>query len=469
MAIVGEGFVREHSDALLVALRIVDVAIVVGSGWVAQWLSVGAAPDSRDQAFLAVVLGFSVALTFQRYGLYRPWRGVRVSSEVLAIGRVWCIAIGISALVVLLADRAVADGVTLALFVIWAVLGWSGISIVRVIIRKLLRWARSMGYNQRRILLLGHGPKTTRAVSQHKGALSAGYQVVGHVDDRESPRINPGPLKRLGAAADASSIVEDLDINEVWIGYAMAGEKRTEVALHALRDSMVAVRFLVDVNAFEVTSCTFSEVAGLPVLNIHLAPLDDKVGWFLKEVFDRTVALAILVVISPLMLTIAVGVKFSSPGPVLYRQKRVGWNNKPFMILKFRSMPVDAELGSGPVWARADDGRATRFGCFLRKSSLDELPQFLNVLRGEMSIVGPRPERPEFVEQFKEQIPFYMKKHMVKAGITGWAQVNGWRGETDLKRRIEHDLYYIQNWSIGLDLKIFMQTFVSGFMNKNAY
>jgi putative colanic acid biosynthesis UDP-glucose lipid carrier transferase len=169
------------------------------------------------------------------------------------------------------------------------------------------------------------------------------------------------------------------------------------------------------------------------------------------------------------MLLIAVGVKLSSPGPVFYRQERIGWNGKPFGMLKFRSMPVDAEEESGPRWASADDHRPTRFGSLLRRTSLDELPQFINVLKGEMSIVGPRPERPVFVHKFKDEVPDYMKKHLVKAGITGWAQVNGWRGNTDLSKRIEYDLYYIENWSLWLDIKIILMTLLPANIQKNAY
>ena len=179
-------------------------------------------------------------------------------------------------------------------------------------------------------------------------------------------------------------------------------------------------------------------------------------------------ALLILVSLSPLMLLLALGVKLSSPGPVFYRQERVGLNNRPFMMLKFRSMPVDAEAGA-IRWGGSARKPATRFGRFLRRTSLDELPQFLNVLKGDMSIVGPRPERPMFVEQFKDEIPDYMRKHLVKAGITGWAQVNGWRGDTDLPTRIEHDLYYIENWSLWLDLKIIALTLFRGFVHPNAY
>jgi putative colanic acid biosysnthesis UDP-glucose lipid carrier transferase len=177
----------------------------------------------------------------------------------------------------------------------------------------------------------------------------------------------------------------------------------------------------------------------------------------------------ILLLFGPVMIAIAIGIKLTSPGPVLYREERVGWNNRPFEMLKFRSMPLNIEAQSGPIWARAGENRATSFGAFLRRTSLDELPQFINVLKGEMSIVGPRPERPAFVDKFKDEVPHYMKKHMVKAGITGWAQVNGWRGDTDLNKRIEYDLYYILNWSVWFDLRIAVQTVFMGFFNKNAY
>lgn len=183
---------------------------------------------------------------------------------------------------------------------------------------------------------------------------------------------------------------------------------------------------------------------------------------------DKVLASLILVSISPLMFLLAAGVKLSSPGPIFYRQERVGLNNQPFEMLKFRSMPIDAE-SEGIQWGRSASKVNFRFGHFIRRTSLDELPQFLNVLKGDMSIVGPRPERPMFVEQFKEEIPDYMKKHLVKAGITGWAQVNGWRGDTDLATRIEYDLYYIENWSLWFDLKIIFMTIFKGFINKHAY
>ena len=323
--------------------------------------------------------------------------------------------------------------------------------------------------NAKRLLLIGLNNKAVRAAKYLARNRSARHTVIGYIDDREIPRIDTHGLTRLGSVEDAERIVEDLGIDEVWICYPMAGDKRTSQALKALAHSVVAVRFLLESDAFGALHCTTSKVSGLPVLDIHVAPLDHRINRIKKEVFDRTFALVALLLLSPLFVMIAIGVKLSSPGPVFYKQKRVGWKKEPFTMLKFRSMPVNAERSTGPVWARPGENRATRFGALLRQTSLDELPQFINVLFGEMSIVGPRPERPEFVDKFKHEVPWYMKKHMVKAGITGWAQVHGWRGETDLKERIEHDVYYIQHWSLLLDLKIILLTVTNGFVHPNAY
>ena len=195
----------------------------------------------------------------------------------------------------------------------------------------------------------------------------------------------------------------------------------------------------------------------------------DGANRYIKALEDKLLAALILIIISPLLIILALGVKLSSKGPIFYRQERVTWYGKNFHMYKFRSMPVAAENDTGAVWAKAGENRATPFGAFLRKTSLDELPQFWNVLKGDMSIVGPRPERPVFVDKFKDEIPGYMQKHKVKAGITGWAQVNGWRGDTDLNKRIEHDLHYIENWSLWMDIKIIFLTIFKGFIHKNAY
>jgi putative colanic acid biosynthesis UDP-glucose lipid carrier transferase len=235
-----------------------------------------------------------------------------------------------------------------------------------------------------------------------------------------------------------------------------------------LKDTTIDIRFVPDIFGFRLINHSISTIAGMPVINLSVTPMDGVNRW-LKAAEDKCVALVILLLISPLFALIALGVKLSGPGPVFYKQTRVSWNGNEFTMYKFRTMPENAETSTGAVWSTHSESRATRFGSLLRRTSLDELPQFWNVLKGDMSIVGPRPERPEFVERFKSEIPSYMQKHKVKAGITGWAQVHGWRGDTGLRERIEHDLYYIDNWSIWLDIRIIFMTLTRGFVHKNAH
>jgi putative colanic acid biosynthesis UDP-glucose lipid carrier transferase len=224
-----------------------------------------------------------------------------------------------------------------------------------------------------------------------------------------------------------------------------------------LREHSVEIRFVPDIYSFHLLNHSMTDVGGLPVISLTETPMSG-INRIVKAIEDYALASVLLVLASPLMLLIALGVKLTSPGPVLYRQERVTWNGEKFQMLKFRTMPVDAEAASGPVWSRHGERRATPLGAFLRRTSLDELPQFFNVLHGEMSLVGPRPERPEFVERFRQEIPGYMQKHLVKAGISGWAQVNDLRGDSDLSQRIQYDLYYIDNWSLWFDLRIMVLT-----------
>ncbi len=245
-------------------------------------------------------------------------------------------------------------------------------------------------------------------------------------------------------------------------------EQKLREVQYQLRHTMVVQRFIPDTEGFRLLRHGFTQVVGLPALSLNDTPMRG-LNRVLKAIEDRGLAALILLLISPLLLVISIAIKIDSRGPVFYIQERVGWNGRNFRMLKFRSMPVGIEASSGPVWARKSGNRATRLGSFLRRTSLDELPQFINVLTGSMSIVGPRPERPEFIHRFKEEIPLYMHKHMVKAGITGYAQINGWRGDTDLRKRIEYDLYYIEHWSLLLDAKIIFFTVIHGFLNPNAY
>ena len=228
------------------------------------------------------------------------------------------------------------------------------------------------------------------------------------------------------------------------------------------------VRVIPDILKYTKLGAGIELIDGTPVVNIHASPLEGF-GGLIKRLFDLCASGLALVLLSPMLLTLAALVKLSSKGPVFYRQERMGLDGQTFDCLKFRSMPIDAESKSGPVWAKSGEQRATRIGSFLRKYSLDELPQLINVVRGEMSLVGPRPERPVFVGQFRTMVPGYMLRHKAKAGITGWAQVNGWRGNTSIDKRIECDLYYIQNWSLWLDIKILLLTVNEVFFSRNAY
>ena len=242
-------------------------------------------------------------------------------------------------------------------------------------------------------------------------------------------------------------------IDQVWIALPLRADARIRELLLQLRRHSVEVRLVPDIFNFALLNHSMTEVAGLPVINLTESPISG-VNRLIKGAEDFVLSLLLLIVASPSMLLIALGVKLTSRGPVFYSQERVSVERPPLQDAEFRTMPVDAEAATGPVWASPGEHRATPFGAFLRRSSLDELPQLINVLKGDMSLVGPRPERPEFVEQFRQQIPGYMQKHLVKAGITGWAQVNDLRGDTDLTRRIEYDLYYIDNWSFMFDLRI---------------
>jgi len=279
--------------------------------------------------------------------------------------------------------------------------------------------------------------------------------------------INNIPVK--GNLGEIGSFLEKNTVDQVWIALPIdAGKKISELMRLISTYDSVEIRLVPDIFDFRLLNFSVSEIVGLPVLNLTDSPMYgiNKVS---KKIEDLVVSILALLLLLPVFSIIALGVKLSSRGPVFYKQERMSWNGSTFNMLKFRSMPQNAEEETGAKWANKDDNRATRFGGFLRRTSLDELPQLINVIKGDMSIVGPRPERPIFIEKFKKEIPDYMNKHLVKAGITGWAQANGWRGDTDLATRIEYDLYYIENWSILFDIKIMLITLFGGMTGKNAY
>jgi Undecaprenyl-phosphate glucose phosphotransferase len=273
----------------------------------------------------------------------------------------------------------------------------------------------------------------------------------------------------MGGCRLLSELLADNSIDEVFVALPLRSHRKYGYIINECEQHGVRLRIIPDYRKFFPGNPNIQDFDGIPILNVREVPLDDPFNKFTKRTLDLLISVTALLLTSPLMLIIAFGIKLTSPGPVLFRQERIGLNNRPFDMLKFRSMRVTQDDSAAIQWTTANDIRKTAFGSFLRKTSLDELPQFFNVLVGTMSVVGPRPERPFFVDQFREEIPRYMVKHQVKPGITGWAQVNGWRGDTSIEKRIECDLYYIENWDVIFDLKIIFLTFFKGLVHTNAY
>jgi Undecaprenyl-phosphate glucose phosphotransferase len=346
-----------------------------------------------------------------------------------------------------------------------------GLSVVGVLSTRRLSWAgirflRSRGYNQTRAVIVGTGRvarKTARALNRVSWL---GFRNLGFIEDH--PNRWTDDLNILGTSADLPALVAKYGIEHVLIALPMSRYHEARHIFDVLSQTLVEVRLVTDVPALAGLSLTTTSLDGLPVIGLRESP-HFGLNILVKRAIDIAISLTALVVLSPLMLLIALLVKWTSPGPIFYRQVRCGLNGQPFDMLKFRSMRIDAECQTGAVWAQKDDPRRTRFGTFLRRTSLDELPQLINVLKGDMSLVGPRPERPVFIQQFRKTIPNYMARHCVKAGITGWAQVHGWRGNTSLRKRVQYDLYYITHWNPWLDLRILWMTIFHGLFHRNAY
>ena len=312
-------------------------------------------------------------------------------------------------------------------------------TVVRNIIRMLLMNIRRRGMNLKHIILVGY----SRAAEQY-------IKVIGRIDN-------------------LTVILPENRLDEIVITLGLNEYDKLERIVSPCEKSGVHTKFVPDYNNIIPTKPYTEDLLGLPVINIRHVPLTNTFNSFVKRVMDFLGSLAAIVLFSPIMLIASVLVKLTSRGPLIFKQERVGLHNKPFYMYKFRSMEVQKEKDEKTAWTTKNDPRVTGVGKFMRKTSIDELPQLFNVLKGDMSLVGPRPERPQFVEKFREEIPRYMVKHQVRPGMTGWAQINGYRGDTSIRRRIEYDLYYIENWTVGLDIKILILTLFKGFINKNAY
>lgn len=339
----------------------------------------------------------------------------------------------------------------------------------RLVIRIILKKYRRKGYNLKHCLVIGTTDSSALFIDKVQKNKHWGYNIVGIITSApsHSKKFKGHPI--IGNTVELEKILSEKAIDIVIVGSSGADLAEFGHILQVCEKSGVKTQIIPYYHKYIPAKPYMDDLDGLPVIDVRHVPLDNVFKNFFKRSFDVTFALAAITFTSPLLFFAALMTKLSSPGPIIYKQERVGLNRKNFNMYKFRSMRVQTTEEEKDKWTTQHDPRKTKWGAFMRRTSIDELPQFFNVLKGDMSVVGPRPERPYFVEQFKETIPRYMIKHQVRPGITGWAQVSGYRGDTSIKKRIEHDLYYIENWTFSFDLKIIILTIFKGFINKNAY
>ena len=342
-------------------------------------------------------------------------------------------------------------------------------AIARNLIRYFLRSMRRKGYNLKHIVLVGYSRAAEEYIDRILENPQWGYKIRGILDDHIEAGTEYKGIKVLGKIDNLMIILPENRLDEIAITLGLSEYARLEEIVNLCEKSDVHTKFIPDYNQIIPTKPYTEDILGLPVINIRHVPLTNTFYAAMKRVMDIAGAICAIILFSPIMMFSVIMIKLTSPGPLIFKQERVGLHNHTFMMYKFRSMDVQPPEKEKTKWTVKDDPRVTNFGKFMRKTSIDELPQLFNVLKGEMSLVGPRPERPFFVEKFKEEIPRYMIKHQVRPGLTGWAQVNGYRGNTSIRKRIEYDLYYIENWTLGLDVKILFLTIFKGFINKNAY
>lgn len=336
-------------------------------------------------------------------------------------------------------------------------------------IRLFLRSLRTYGYNQKHVLLIGYSRAAEGFIDRVSVNPEWGYHIHGILDDRQVPGFEYRGIRVLGHIDHLETFLASNTLDEIEITLSIKEYSDLEQIVTTCEKSGVHTKFIPDYNNMIPTIPYMEDLQGLPVIHIRHVPLTGVFNATIKRAVDIVGALFGLIVFLPIMLVTALLIKITSPGPVFFSQERIGRHNHPFKMYKFRSMEVQDPRKEQKQWTTPHDPRVTAVGRFIRKTSIDETPQFFNILVGDMSLVGPRPERPLFVEKFKEEIPRYMIKHQVRPGLTGWAQVNGYRGDTSITKRIEHDLYYIENWSIGFDFKIMFLTVFKGLINKNAY
>ena len=453
---------KDEALPFVVILLITDVVMVNLSFLLSYWLRFYAGivpvwyiPPLKPYLSILPFITFIWLIVFKSLGLYGLRRSVYLINELFSV------FLGASlALVLMMVAFFLYRGFSYSrlVFLFAWVIGIVSIDISRSIIRRIQKQRRKKGIGVRNVLIVGAGILGESLVQKIHNHAQAGYQVVGFLDDDpQKKNLDFQGVKVLGATKDILPLIREKNVNEVIITFPSTTHRKILEMIMDCEETKVEFKIIPDLLEMITTKVSAGEIAGIPLFGLKEFPLQ---GWnrVIKRSVDLLFSAFSLLLLSPIMLIIALIIKLDSKGPVFFKQERVGQDGRRFTIYKFRSMKVDAEEETGPVWAEPDDPRTTHVGKFLRKTSLDEVPQLFNVLKGNMSLVGPRPERPFFVKQFKGTIPRYMVRNKIKSGITGWAQMNGLRGSTSIYERIKYDLYYIENWSLFFDLKIILLT-----------
>ena len=458
---------------------VLDALVVAGSYILAWWLmfessfankSIGVLPMGiYFSALYFIVPGYLVL--YYTFRLYTPKRVQRAEDDILNIFRANVVGITLILAVLFLANSLVEymRDFSRSMLALFAVLNTVFTILMRTLIRRVLHFFRKRGYNLRYILLVGYSRAAEAYIDRIVANPQWGYVVRGILDDTVPRGAVYKGVKVLGAIDNLLYILPENKLDEIAVSLSLSDYSRLEEIVSLCEKSGVHTTFIPDYNSLVSGKPYTEDLGGLPIINIRYVPLTNTVNAVAKRAVDIAGSLAGLILTSPLLLVVAVLIKATSKGPVIFAQERVGRHNKVFRMYKFRTMRQQEGTEEQKGWTTKDDPRVTRVGRVLRRTSIDELPQLFNILIGNMSLVGPRPERPQFVEKFREEIPRYMIKHQVRPGLTGWAQINGYRGDTSIRKRIEYDIFYIENWSMGFDIKILFLTIFKGIINENAY
>lgn len=465
----------KDNQKLLNRLHVVLDAMIIVFSYVAAWyIRFKFHIFELDPWFLSLqeymkLLIFLVPAYLIIYYIFQLYTPKRVQGRRLEAAHILqANIIGLLALILVLYLAKLMDYSRTMLFVFFCINVFMEV-LARNVIRMGLRKLRRQGYNQKHILLVGYSQAAEEYIDRILSHPEWGYLIRGILADNAPRGTEYRGIKVLGRTENLTVILPENRLDEIVITLGLAEYHKLGRIVGMCEKSGVHTKFIPDYNNIIPTKPYTEDILGLPVINIRHVPLNNALNAFIKRAVDLFGAIVAIILFSPIMLIVAIIIKLTSPGPLIFKQERIGKQNHPFYMYKFRSMVVQDETSEKGKWTTQNDPRVTPVGRFIRRTSIDELPQLFNILKGDMSLVGPRPERPQFVEKFKEEIPRYMVKHQVRPGLTGWAQVNGYRGDTSIRKRIDHDLYYIENWTLGFDFKIIFLTFFKGFINKNAY